>query len=139
MLVINDSARPINFIMNAMQGKSIQIIPGKNDIKDEDWNNVVKEYGERLETYSFVRALEPKLDPEVKKEHPEKEIPDNVSEYDFASLKDLVDNTFEVSELEEALKLESKKQKPRKKVTDYINKKIKELKALDERATSKAS
>ena len=100
MLVINDSARPINFIMNAMQGKSIQIIPGKNDIKDEDWNNVVKEYGERLETYSFVRALEPKLDPEVKKEHPEKEIPDNVSEYDFASLKDLVDNTFEVSELE---------------------------------------
>jgi hypothetical protein len=100
------------------ENKNIVFYPGKNNISDEDWTLLNKEHKNIIDHLIDIGKVK---------------IIENAENLKLSKMRsvdalELIDNTMEVEELEQYLREEKKRSKPRKQILDKINEQIKQLK-----------
>lgn len=126
MIIIYDKANTLTLPYDDNgRVRYIKFVPGKNEVASEVWESV-KEYNTvRMEHYA--RYLKPLN---------EQAAGDDGIKYDelsAAEVQELIENTMEISELEEIRSNENKRDKPRKSVLNAIDKQVKAINDVVER------
>jgi hypothetical protein len=115
-----------------------KFIPGKNCISKELWLKIVDYNKKNMEYYSTIlKIFKPKIDEDTQEEIGENEDFINLKTLSVKEMKDLIENTMDIKDIDRYLKNEKERDRVRPSIIKAINNKKAQISEADEALSNK--
>ena len=119
-------------LINKKEAAYVKFIPGRNTISNDLWVKIVEYNKKNWDFYSTIlNVFKGKVDPKTEIEIGEDEDSINIDTLSAPEMKELVENTMDVKDINRYLKNENKRDKPRPSVIKEIKRRKATISEVD--------